>query len=208
MPIIEEIPLIGEMLDSDIPTPEEYTYWKSRENRTFFIDYEFDDSYNLVELSKIIIQMNMDERNVPKEQLRPIYIWIYSYGGDVDQAMAFCDICETSRIPIITIGMGVTMSAGFYILLSGHKRYALKHCQILVHSGSAGFQGTAEQIEEFQKNYKRQLAKIKDFILERTNIDEKTFNKNRIKDWYLTSEELIDLKVVDQLIGSFEDILE
>ena len=48
------------------------------------------------------------------------------------------------------------MSAGFLIFLSGKKRYAFSHTSMLVHSGSAAFQGTAEQIEEAQKNYKKQ----------------------------------------------------
>lgn len=188
-------------------TPEEFTYWKSRENRTFYIDYEVDDLYNLIELSKIIIQMNMEEKDVPKEDLKPIYLYVHSYGGDLEQAFYFCDLVMSSRIPIVTIAMGVAMSAGFLIFCAGHKRYAFKHSQLLVHSGSAGFQGTAEQIEEAQKNYKKQLNEMKVYILERTNIDEKVFNKNRTKDWYLTAEELIKYNVVDKLIDSFDDIL-
>ena len=43
-------------------------------------------------------------------------------------------------------------------------------------------------------------------ILSRTEIDEKTFNKNKSKDWYLTSDELIKFKVVDKLITNFDDI--
>ena len=32
-----------------------------------------------------------------------------------------------------------------------------------------------KQIEEAQKNYKKQLNEMKEYILERTNIDEKNF---------------------------------
>ncbi len=199
--------ILNEAKSENYITPEEFTYWKSRENRTFYIDYEVDDLYNLIELSKIIIQMNMEEKDVPKEELKPIYLYVHSYGGDLEQAFYFCDLVMSSRIPIVTIAMGVAMSAGFLIFCAGHKRYAFKHSQLLVHSGSAGFQGTAEQIEEAQKNYKKQLNEMKVYILERTNIDEKVFNKNRTKDWYLTAEELIKYNVVDKLIDSFDDIL-
>ena len=44
-------------------SPELYTYWKARENRTFYIDYEIEEDYSLIELSKIIIQMNMEEKD-------------------------------------------------------------------------------------------------------------------------------------------------
>ena len=71
-----EIPLVGDTKESQLPTPEEYTYWKDRKNRTFYVDYEIDECYSLVELAKIIIQMNIEERDIPKEQLQPIRLFI------------------------------------------------------------------------------------------------------------------------------------
>lgn len=201
------LPEIIKNLDSEkYISPEMYTYWKARENRTFYIDYEIDEYYNLVELSKIIIQMNMEEKDIPKEELKPIYIWIHSYGGDLEQANAMIDIMAASRIPIVTVAMGVAMSAGFMLFLAGHKRYAFKHSNLMVHEGSAAFSGTAEQIEEAQKNYKKQINEMKEYILLRTTIDEKTFNKNKSKDWYLTSDELVKYNVVDKLIDNLDDI--
>ena len=199
------LPVIEGISNKDVLTPEEYNYWTSRQNRTFYIDFEVDETYELMEIAKVIIQINMSEINIPKENLKPIYLFVHSYGGDIEQANFFCDLVMSSRVPIITIGMGVAMSAGF--LIFGQKRYAFKHCQMLIHSGSAGFSGTAEQVEEMQKNYKKQINEMKEYILERTSIDEKTFNKNKNKDWYLTSKELIDYHVVDALIENIDDIL-
>lgn len=193
-----EIPLVGGIKEDQLPSPEEYTYWKSRKDRTFYIDYEIDEDYSLVELAKIIIQMNIEEKDV--ESPDPIRLFIHSYGGDIEQALFFCDLVKSSRIPIITIGMGVAMSAGFLIFLLGKKRYAFSHTSMLVHSGSAAFQGTAEQIEEAQKNYKKQIEQMKSYILDNTTIDEKTFNKNRNKDWYLSSDELLKYGVIDEVI--------
>ena len=201
------MPVIEGISNKDVLTPAEYNYWTSRQNRTFYIDFEVDETYKLMEIAKVIIQINMSEINIPKENLKPIYLFVHSYGGDIEQANFFCDLVMSSRVPIITIGMGVAMSAGFLILISGQKRYAFKHCQMLIHSGSAGFSGTAEQVEEMQKNYKKQINEMKEYILERTSIDEKTFNKNKNKDWYLTSKELIDYHVVDALIENIDDIL-
>lgn len=63
MAVIEELPI--SMVDSldkrKYPTPEEYNYWKSRENRTFFVDYEVDEFYNLIENKKpAIIPLTLD----------------------------------------------------------------------------------------------------------------------------------------------------
>lgn len=200
-----EIPLIGDTKENQLPSPEEYTYWKDRKNRTFYIDYEIDEDYSLVELAKIIIQMNIEEKDV--ETPEPIRLFIHSYGGDIEQSLFFCDLVKASRIPIITIGIGVAMSAGFLIFLSGKKRYAFSHTSMLVHSGSAAFQGTAEQIEEAQKNYKKQIEQMKSYILDNTVIDEKTFNKNRNKDWYLSSDELLKYGIIDEIITDLTTII-
>lgn len=198
--------ILSETKSEDYISPEDFTYWKSRENRTFYVDYEIDECYLLIELGKIIIQMNIEEKDIPKKDLKPIYLWIHCYGGDLSQANALIDIIDASRIPIITIAMGVAMSAGFMIFLAGHKRYAFKHSNLMVHEGSAAFSGTAEQIEEAQKNYRKQINQMKNYILSRTSIDEKTFNKNKSKDWYLTSEQLVKYKVVTKIIDNFDDI--
>lgn len=192
--------LLEEVKETIYPTPEEYTYWKNREDRTFYIDYEIDEDYSLMELAKIIIQMNIEERGISKEDLMPIRIFVHSYGGSLDQANFFCDLVQTSRIPIITIAMGVAMSAGFLIFLAGHKRYAFKHSQMLVHTGTVAFAGTASEIDEAQKNYKKQIEDMKSYILENTSIDEKTYNKNKNKDWYLTTDELIKYNIIDGII--------
>lgn len=196
-----------EIKDLTLPDPDELTYWHLRKNRCFWIDFELEgDYYHILEIGKIIIQMNMEEKDIPENELKPIYLYVFSYGGDLDTANAFIDICEMSRIPIVTISAGVSMSAGLLIFLAGKRRYAFKKTQILIHSGSAQFGGTAEQIEEAQKSYKKQIGKMKDYILSHTKIDEKLFNKNKTKDWYVTGDEIVEYGIADKIIESFEDI--
>lgn len=86
-----------------------------------------------------------------------------------------------SKTPIRTINMGVAMSAGLLILLAGHERYAMKYSTAMIHRGSGGAQGTYEQMEEQQKNYKKLIDTMRDYILERTNIDTKLFNKQKVR---------------------------
>ena len=48
---------------------------------------------------------------------------------------------------------------------------------------------------------------MKEYILSRTEIPEKVFNRNKTKDWYLTAAELVEYNVVDKLVENFNDIL-
>lgn len=206
--IVTALPIVGAVKQSDVPTPEEYDYWDNREKRIFFIDYEVDDDYRLIDLSKTIIKINRDDMLIPVEERMPITLFIFSYGGDANQASFFTDLLISSKTPVVTVATGVAMSAAFEIFLAGSKRYAFEHTQMLVHSGSASFNGTAEQIEDAQKNYKKMLERSRSYVMERTDIDEKTFNKNRSKDWYLTKEDFIKYRIVDKIITSIDEIFE
>ena len=198
--------LFDETKDNMYPAPEEYIYWKNYKDRIFYIDYEIEDNYKLVELSKIIVRINWEDRDIPVEERKPIYVYIFSYGGDANQANFFADLLISSKTLVITIAMGAVMSAGFEIFLAGHKRYAFKHTQMLVHSGSASFTGTAEQIAAAQENYKKQLDATKSYVLERTSIDAETFDANRSKDWYFTESDFIKYNIVDAIITDISQI--
>lgn len=201
-----DIEMLKTLKDITLPDPAEIEYWKLAENRTFFIDYEIEDDYRLMELGKTIIRMNIEEKDIPINELKPITLFVFSYGGNLDLSIAFCDIVEMSRIPIITVCTGVAMSAGFLIFLSGHKRYAMKQSVFLAHQGWAEFSGTAAEIEASQKNYKETLDKMRDYILSHTSIDKKSFDRNKNKDWYISGKDKIESYGIAKIITTFEEI--
>ena len=202
LPMIELTENLSEM---SLPLPEQYDYWASRKDRIFYIDYEIDDDYGLINLSKVIFQMNVREKDIPVEELKPIIIMIHSFGGDSFQSNYFSDLLISSRIPIYTVGMGTAMSAGFNILLAGHKRFIFEHTQVMVHKGYSGFEGTASEFQEFQKNYAKQLKEMEDYILKRTDMDSETFREHSEKDWYLTKEEIEKFNIA-KIIKNIEEI--
>lgn len=181
--------------EETLPSPREVTYWKCASKRIFFIDFTIDDGYDLFELGKTIIQMNAEEALYPEKELKPIYIYIMTYGGDLDQAKFMCDLIEASRIPIVTIAAGVAMSAGFLILLAGKRRYAFEHSRLLVHQGDASLAGRASDLKEASKDYQDTLNKMRDYILSHSKIDRKTLDKNWKRDWYLNKEDIVKYEI-------------
>jgi len=198
------IAIPAEVKDLTLPAPEEVTYWSLRQQRAYWIDYEIDEDYSLIELAKEIVRINNEELSV--ENPKPVTLYIHSYGGDLRQAIFFCDLIEASRVPIITVATGAAMSAGLLIFLAGKRRYAFKHTKLLIHQGSGVISGNYDEVDAAQKAYKKEIEKMKDYILERSSIDEKTYSKNKSKDWYLSGEELINYGVADKIIESFSDI--
>lgn len=197
--------IIPKEADIKLPDPELVNYYNDYDDRSIEISYDIDDS--LFAVTRQILKYNKQDIGIPVEKRKPIKVYIMSYGGDLYQAWAAISAMLASKTPIITINMGVAMSAGLLLLLAGHKRYAMKYSTAMIHSGSGGAQGTYEQMEEQQKNYKKLIESMRDYILERTSIDIKLFNKNRTKDWYVTDKEQVELGIVDKIAESLDEII-
>lgn len=202
-----KVALPSPLENMQLPDPALVTYFDNAINhRCFWVDYDIDE--NLLELTRNIISINRMDKDVPVEQRKPIVIWIFSYGGDLDSTFSFLDICAMSKTPIVTINAGVAMSAGMLILLAGHKRYCLPRSMGLIHSGSlTGLSGTYEQSEAYMATYKKNVEIMQSFILGRTKIDKKEFGKKKTKDWYLTAEEQVEKGIVDEILDDLTKVL-
>lgn len=188
-----------------LPDPELVTYYRNLEDRVIWIDYGVDES--ILEVSKLIMYFNKLDKDIPIEDRQPIKLLLYSYGGDGQACFSLLDIIALSKTPVWTINMGVAMSAGLLILLAGHKRFCLKNSTALAHSGSGVTSGTFEQTEAQMKDYQRFVKTMRDYIIERTDIDTKTLNKYKNKEWFLYSEDQLKYGIVDKIIDDIDEIL-
>lgn len=197
--------VIPQEADVKLPSPDLVHYYKDYENRNIYVDYDIDDT--LFEVTKQILEYNRQDRGKKPEERQPINIYIMSYGGDLYQAYAAISTMLASKTPIRTINMGVAMSAGILLLLAGHERYAMKYSTAMIHQGSGGAQGTFSEMEEQQKNYRKLIDSMRDYILDRSKIDIKLFNKNKSKDWFLTDKEQVSLGICDKIIENLDEII-
>lgn len=198
--------LKGSLGDGVLPDPATLDYYRDLKDRVIWIDYDIDES--LLSVVKQIIRFNKEDKDIPVEERKPIKLLIYTYGGDLGAMFTLIDTILMSKTPVHTYNMGKALSAGFQILISGHKRYALKNSTALYHSGSGGTCGTYEQTEAQMQEYKRLVALMQNHCLSRTKIDQKTFNKYKTKDWYMSSEEQLQYGVVDTILDNPDIIYE
>ena len=188
-----------------LPNPELLNYYRLAENRIFYVDFEIDMS--ILEIQKAIININMADKNIPIEKRLPIKIFIDSMGGLLVESMSLATIMTMSKTPVITVNIGEAYSGGAILLLAGHKRYALPYSKALLHTGSGSVGGTFEQTEQAQKNYKKQVAEMGEFILKRSGMDEKLYKKNKTKDWYLDANEQVNTGLVHAIVTDLDEIL-
>lgn len=146
-----------------LPSPELVNYWRLAEKRIFYIDYEIDES--VLEIQKEIINCNILDKDIEISERKPIIIMLDTPGGLLVETMSLAMTIIMSKTPVITVNIGTAYSGGAILLLSGHKRYALKYTKAMIHTGSGGVSGTFEQTEAAQKLYKKQVDEMSEFIL-------------------------------------------
>ena len=73
-----------------------------------------------------------------KDLLRPIVVYIHSYGGAVDSLASMIETMDEVPNPIITVAHGMAMSCGAVLLSHGDIRFIGKNSRVMVHEVSGG----------------------------------------------------------------------
>lgn len=187
-----------------LPDPALLYYYKNYEDRVYWVEGDIDES--IMDLSKLILKCNREDKDIPVEDRKPIKIFISSCGGLLDETMALVKLIGISKTPVYTIDACYAYSAASLILISGHKRYAMPGTKCLFHSGSGGASGTFDQVQAATEDYKKMVKQMQDYIMSRTNIEQKLFNKKKAYDWYLDADEMLEKGVVDEIVEDLDKI--
>lgn len=192
--------------DKVLPSVEAVLQWKEIKDRRLVINEPVTDCYLFY--SQLIIQWNKEDKdeNIAVEDRKPIKILLNTYGGDLDACQSFYNVIQISKTPVYVYNMGVCASAGALIFLSGHKRFALKGSKFLIHEGEVGLQGQTTKVLENLEQCKKTEKELEDYIISKTKIDKKLYNKNKKKEWWISSE-AVDLGIADAFVEDLEELL-
>lgn len=177
------------------------------ENRIIILSADITEESISIVSDAILNMITEDGANklvIQNYKVRPIKLFINSYGGDVYDCMQLIDIIENSTTPIKTFCLGKAMSAGFLIFLAGHYRYMSKNATLMYHQVSQGTYGTCAQILEDIEELTYMQDKIEKYVLEKTKISKKKLEEVRKckKDWYIHSEEALKLGITDTILDN------
>jgi ATP-dependent Clp protease protease subunit len=160
-----------------------------------------------IDIALYIKKWNEEDKDIPVQERKPIRILINSDGGSVDVVLHCIDMIQLSKTPIYTIGMGRVYSAGGLLLMAGHKRYIFKHTSCLIHDGWSGAFGSVGKMLDNLEFTKLMEEKMKDYILSKTKISEEVYDQNYRRDWFMFSEEMIELGIADEIVTDIDTIL-
>lgn len=203
--IPEPVKMILRQMDPGLPVPDLVSYYVLENDRKLYLDTEVDN--NVLNIQRMILRWNMEDADKPVEERKPIRLYIFSPGGDVDMMWSLIDTIEASETPVHTVNMGVAASAAGLIFLSGHKRFMLRRSRVVIHEGSARMSGDAVKVMDAGESYKKMLKQMKDYILSRTKITAAALNKQKCHDWELDADYCLEHGVCEAVVGSLKEVI-
>lgn len=169
--------------------------------RSIYIDTEISQSITAIVFETIRFWNKIDNINGTEiEERKPIRIFINSPGGDLDATLSIVATIESSLTPVYTYNIGRAYSGALFILVSGHKRFALPYASYMFHEGAALFSGDAHKIVQQGEFYKIQLNQVKNIILKNTSISKDEYGKHRKDDWWFANDTAISKSIIDKVI--------
>lgn len=148
-----------------------------------------------------ILKWNAEDKDIPKEQRKPIYVYINSDGGDAITGMQLLSAIKTSITPVVTVGFAKCASMASYILAAGHKRYCFQNTVVLYHDGQTGYVSSGNKGKDIQKFYDRLEERMNDFMVQNTKMSTDFIENIKDREYYIFSDEAKELGIVDFIIG-------
>ena len=137
-----------------------------------------------------------------------ISLYINSPGGSVSAGLAIYDTMRLIPNDVSTLAMGLAGSMAQFLLCAGTagKRFSLPHAQVLMHQGSAGFGGTAADIEIYAEQLGRTGATMMRLISEHTGQPLEQVERDSLRDRWFSAEEARDYGIVDHIVERLDDV--
>lgn len=135
--------------------------------------------------------------------LKPIIVYIDSYGGHLDALASMIATLDEIPNPIITACYGCAMSCGAILLSHGDMRFCDPHARVMVHRVSAATWGDSDDMKNDVAEIDRLNKYWLGFLALNSNMAggynelESLMKSKDGKDRYLTAQEARDMGIID-----------
>lgn len=172
-------------------------YSRLLKERIIFIGTPVDDDIaNLV-----VAQLLFLEKEDPDKDIE---FYINSPGGLVTAGLAMYDTMQIIKPDVATICVGQAASMAAVLLAGGAKgkRYALPHARMMIHQGSAGFQGTPSDIDIQAKEVLRYKSLLNEILSKHTGQSVEKVYQDTDRDYFMSASEAVEYGLIDEVLES------
>jgi ATP-dependent Clp protease protease subunit len=189
-----EVVAVGGALDDQLAT-------RLLQQRIIVLGAEVDDKIANRLCAQLLLLSAEDSRG-------DISLYINSPGGSVSAGLAIYDTMNLIPNDVSTLAMGLAGSMGQFLLSAGApgKRFSLPHAQVLMHQGSAGFGGTAADVEIYAGQLERIGSLLTRLTAGQTGRSVDTIQQDSLRDRWFTAEEARDYGLIDHIVERMDDV--
>jgi len=173
-----------------------YDIWsRLLKDRIIFLGTEVDDYV----ANLLVAQLLFLEKEDPDKD---IDFYINSPGGSVSAGLAIYDCMQHIKPDVATICVGQAASMGAVLLAGGaaKKRFALKNSRIMIHQVSAGFRGTAADINVQAREINRMMDTLMDILSYHSGKPSEQVRKDCDRDYFMSGEEAVSYGLIDEVL--------
>jgi ATP-dependent Clp protease protease subunit len=122
----------------------------------------------------------------------------------VTAGLSIYDTMQHVKPDVKTICMGFCASMASVLLAAGApgKRYALPNSEIMIHQGSAGFQGATPDIEVQSRWILRSVRRMNSILAQHTGQPYEKVERDTQRDYFMSADEAKNNGVVDQVVAN------
>lgn len=166
--------------------------------------------YLLESVTLQILKFNNEDKDIPVEKRKPIFLYLQSPGGNMIDGLNLINVIEDSITPVYTVCFSNCCSMAFHLFITGKKRYAFKNSILLNHDGGIELSNSGSKAKDTMDFIDRMDARVKEHVLKYTNIDSDFYDSIYDKEFYMFPDRGKELGCVDYIIGedvTLDDIL-
>lgn len=140
-------------------------------------------------------------RNIPPEiSPTPIWLHIYSGGGDLFAGFAFADQLQQIETPVYSIVEGMCASAATLISLACNRRYTLPNSFFLIHQLSSVMWGKHEEFEDELHMQNMAMDRLVEFYSRRTKITADEIRDMMKRETWMNADQALERGFVDKIV--------
>ena len=192
------------LADLSLPDPELLDYYKSLPNRELWITNEINT--DTLDIVRKILYWNKEDKDIDPNERKPIKLFFFSNGGDLDVNYTLANIVDISATPVWGINMGRCMSAAAFIYLACQKRFMLKDAYFLFHQGSGAFSGSFAEVAAEMEDYAEQVSNLSTYMVAHTKYTEEEVADNIGGEWYVRAKEALEKGVCHEILDDLSEL--
>jgi len=170
-------------------------YSRLLKERIIFLGTAIDDTVaNLVVAQLLFLESEDKDKDIK--------LYINSPGGSVYAGLAMFDTMNLIKPDVSTICVGMAASMGAVLLAAGAKgkRFALPNARVMIHQGSAGFEGTPSDIEITAREVLKSREKLDQILADATGKTVGQVHQDTDRDYWMSTSEAAEYGLIDQVI--------